>query len=58
VKSNERYGLFVDWKLLKDFPPTLDGFHEALQLSKSLPVSEDGEHEIKVFTKDGYTEKR
>lgn len=52
MDKNERYGLFINWKLYKEFPATIEGFQEALKLSRSIPIDEDGEHEIRVFPDD------
>lgn len=54
METNYRYGLFIDWKLVEDFPDTTEGFKEAVrQMNSEYKDDESVElYEVRVFDRD------
>lgn len=60
METNYRYGLFIDWTLVEDFPDTTDGFKEAIRkMNNEYKDDENVElYEVRVFDKDMIDEDR
>ena len=54
METNHRYGLFIDWVLVEDFPDTIEGYREALEkMNGQYKDDEKVElYEVKVFNKN------
>lgn len=60
METNYRYGLFIDWVLVEDFPATVEGYNDAVcKMNNEYKDDENMElYVIRVFDKSMIDENR